>query len=150
MDGNIIDTVMARIKERGGRVTVQRLAIINVLMRLDHPTAEEIYHFMQDDFPTLSFTTVYNTLKSLKELGVVHEHYQDERSRFEITEKPHHHFHCMKCDKLVDIEPDKISVDLDPDIKAAFSPLESKVILEGICQSCREHDRASLEDGRPL
>lgn len=28
MNGNIIDTAIARIKERGGRVTVQRLAII--------------------------------------------------------------------------------------------------------------------------
>jgi Fur family peroxide stress response transcriptional regulator len=137
-ESNIIDTVIARIKEQGGRVTVQRLAIINVLMRLDHPTAEEIYQFMQDDFPTLSFTTVYNTLKSLKELGVVREHYQDERSRFEITEEAHHHFHCIKCDRLIDVEPHKISLQLDPQIQAEFSPIESRVMLEGICKSCRE------------
>lgn len=138
MDGSIIDTVIARIKERGGRVTVQRLAIINVLMRLDHPTAEEIYQFMQDEFPTLSFTTVYNTLKSLKELGVVHEHYQDERSRFEITEEPHHHFHCVVCDKLIDIEPGKISLHMEPEVETEYSPLETKVVLEGICKECRK------------
>ncbi|MBN6186881.1 transcriptional repressor [Aneurinibacillus sp. BA2021] len=143
MNGNIIDTAIARIKERGGRVTVQRLAIINVLMRLDHPTAEEIYQFMQDDFPTLSFTTVYNTLKSLKELGVVHEHYQDERSRFEITEESHHHFHCISCDKLIDIEPERISLRLEPEVEAEYSPIESRVTLEGICKSCRERKEAS-------
>jgi Fur family peroxide stress response transcriptional regulator len=139
MNSNIIDTVIARIKERGGRV--QRLAIINVLMRLNHPTAEEIYHFMRDDFPTLSFTTVYNTLKSLKELGVVHEHYQDERSRFEITEEAHHHFHCIKCDKLIDISPDKISLQVTPEVEEEFSPIESRVMLEGVCPACRAQNK---------
>jgi Fur family transcriptional regulator, peroxide stress response regulator len=139
MTSSIIDTVIERIKERGGRVTVQRLAIINVLMRLDHPTAEQIYHFMQDDFPTLSFTTVYNTLKSLKELGVVQEHYQDERSRFEITEEAHHHFHCLQCDKLIDVQPEKISLQLHPEVEAEFSPSASRVMLEGICRNCLEH-----------
>ncbi|WP_047154328.1 Fur family transcriptional regulator [Aneurinibacillus tyrosinisolvens] len=138
MSPGIIDTVITRIKERGGRVTVQRLAIINVLMRLDHPTAEEIYQFMQADFPTLSFTTVYNTLKSLKELGVVHEYHQDERSRFEISEIPHHHFQCLRCDKLTDISPEKISVTPDPELESEFGPVEAKVILQGLCKDCRE------------
>lgn len=137
MRQNIIDIVIARIKERGGRVTVQRLAIINVLLRLDHPTAEEIYQFMQDDFPTLSFTTVYNTLKSLKELGVVHEHYQDERSRFEITEEAHHHFHCLRCDRLIDIPGEQVSVRVTADIEEQYGVLDTKVMLEGICPACR-------------
>ncbi|BAU26636.1 Fur family peroxide stress response transcriptional regulator [Aneurinibacillus soli] len=136
MRQNIIDIVIARIKERGGRVTVQRLAIINVLLRLDHPTAEEIYQFMQDDFPTLSFTTVYNTLKSLKELDVVHEHYQDERSRFEITEEAHHHFHCLRCDKLIDIPGDQVSVKTASDIEEQYGVLETRVMLEGTCPTC--------------
>lgn len=143
MRQNIIDIVIARIKERGGRVTVQRLAIINVLLRLDHPTAEEIYQFMQDDFPTLSFTTVYNTLKSLKELGVVHEHYQDERSRFEITEEAHHHFHCLRCDKLIDILDDNVSIQIAADIKEQYDIRETRVMLEGVCPTClaKEEDK---------
>lgn len=140
MRQNIIDIVIARIKERGGRVTVQRLAIINVLLRLDHPTAEEIYQFMQDDFPTLSFTTVYNTLKSLKELGVVHEHYQDERSRFEITEEEHHHFHCLRCDRLIDIPSDKVSIQVMGDLEEQYGVLDTKVMLEGICPTCRNEE----------
>ncbi|WP_051331113.1 Fur family transcriptional regulator [Aneurinibacillus terranovensis] len=137
MNPGIIDTVIQRIKERGGRVTVQRLAIINVLMRLDHPTAEEIYQFMRPEFPTLSFTTVYNTLKSLKDLDVVREYYQDERSRFEISENPHHHFHCVNCEKLVDIDRGDITVHVSQPTENQFAPFETEVVLHGICQECR-------------
>jgi Fur family transcriptional regulator, peroxide stress response regulator len=137
MNPGIIDTVIKRIKERGGRVTVQRLAIINVLMRLDHPTAEDIYQYMRAEFPTLSFTTVYNTLKSLKDLDVVREYYQDERSRFEISENLHHHFHCIHCNRLIDIEPGGISVQVSPEIEKEFGPFDKEVILRGTCLSCR-------------
>lgn len=137
MKQHMLEHTIERIKEQGGRVTIQRIAIINVLLRLGHPTAEEIYKFMQKEFPTLSFTTVYNTLKSLKELGVVREYPLSERSRFEIVEKLHPHFHCVRCDQLLDVEEEYVQIKIDPQCGSKYKPTEVEIILHGVCPNCR-------------
>ncbi|MBP1933614.1 Fur family transcriptional regulator [Ammoniphilus resinae] len=133
---NLIDVVMEKIKEKGGRVTIQRLAIINVLLKLDHPTAEEIYQFMRNEFPTLSFTTVYNTLHSLHEMGILREYRFGEASRFEMAETNHHHFLCQKCGGMKDIEDSNITVHLDEKLSRHYHILNTEVVLKGLCQDC--------------
>lgn len=135
----MMDTIIQKIKEKGGRMTIQRLAILELLSKLGHPTAEEIFQFTQNQFPSVSFTTVYNTLKSFKELGVVREYYMEERSRFELTEHLHPHFHCFTCEGLTDLDPAKITVEMNPSLDEEWSPLEKEVIFHGICPSCRRN-----------
>lgn len=138
MKENLIDLVIEKIKEKGGRVTIQRLAIINVLLRLDHPTAEEIYQFMKKEFPTLSFTTVYNTLHSLHEMGILREYHFGEASRFEMAEENHHHFLCMSCGKMEDIPHQDIEITPNESISSQLRIITTEVVLKGICSSCHE------------
>jgi len=133
---NLIDVVMEKIKEKGGRVTIQRLAIINVLLKLDHPTAEEIYQFMRSEFPTLSFTTVYNTLHSLHEMGILREYRFGDASRFEMAETKHHHFLCQNCGRMEDIEDSDITVQLGEKLSRHYHILNTEVVLKGLCQNC--------------
>ncbi|RXT07822.1 Fur family transcriptional regulator [Ammoniphilus sp. CFH 90114] len=137
MKENMIDLVIEKIKEKGGRVTIQRLAIINVLLKLDHPTAEEIYQFMKKEFPTLSFTTVYNTLHSLQEMGILREYHFGEASRFEMAEKSHHHFLCYSCGKMEDIDESEIQIIPSADVSSLYQFMATEVVLKGYCQNCK-------------
>src|SRR3972149_8187127 len=59
--------LIAKYKERGLKLTPQRLAIFKFLEgNTSHPTAEDIYKHIKAIHPTVSFATVYNTLQALK------------------------------------------------------------------------------------
>ena len=60
------------LKSCGVRPSLQRLAIYKyVAEHPTHPTADEIYEALKDQIPTLSKTTVYNTVKLLTEQGII-------------------------------------------------------------------------------
>lgn len=137
MKENMIDLVIEKIKEKGGRVTIQRLAIINVLLKLDHPTAEEIFQFMKKEFPTLSFTTVYNTLHSLHEMGILREYRFGEASRFEMAEHDHHHFLCYSCGKMEDIDESEVQISPSLEVSSRYQFMDTEVVLKGYCSECK-------------
>lgn len=139
----MLDKIMQKIKDKGGRMTIQRQAILELLAGMDHPTAEEIFQYTHDRFPSLSFTTVYNTLKSFKELDVVREYYMEDRSRFELAENSHPHLHCVSCGRLMNINPEKIKIEIDPTLEKELSLREIDLIIHGICLSCgRNKDKS--------
>ena len=63
MQDNITYKAVEMLKKAGLRQSQQRIAILQFLMLNDiHPTAEDIYNALKKDYPTMSLTTVYNTL----------------------------------------------------------------------------------------
>ncbi|RKD26745.1 hypothetical protein BEP19_16220 [Ammoniphilus oxalaticus] len=137
MKETLIKLVIEKIKEKGGRVTIQRLAIINLLLQLDHPTAEEIYQYMKEEYPTLSFTTVYNTLDSLREMGILREYRFGDASRFEMAEENHDHFLCLTCGRIEDIP--EVDITVTPhSISDRYQILTTEVTLKGLCIACQK------------
>ena len=62
--------VVKRLQNHNIKPSVQRIAIMNYLIEhRTHPTVDEIYTALSPSIPTLSKTTVYNTLKLLSEQG---------------------------------------------------------------------------------
>jgi len=102
--------VMGACRERGVRLTPQRLAIFDSLGRHPgHPTAEEVYRDVLARYPTLSFATVYNTLELLAEMGEVRKVIVDElRRRYDVNTEPHQHAVCRQCRRIVDVREDEI------------------------------------------
>lgn len=86
--------------------TYIRLIILRYLNRSDfHPTAEEIYKGILKKIPTISRTSVYNTLNLFWEKGVVSPLFlTNQETRFEFKKEHHHHFLCEKCGKIIDLE----------------------------------------------
>ena len=78
--------------------SVQRIAIMDYLLKHNtHPCIDEIYMALHDDIPTLSKTTVYNTLKLFIEHGAAKMLTIDERNAcFDGDTSAHAHFQC-KC-----------------------------------------------------
>ena len=65
-----MEVVVERLQGHNIKPSVQRIAIMKYLMEhRTHPTVDEIYTALSPTIPTLSKTTVYNTLKILSEQG---------------------------------------------------------------------------------
>jgi len=88
------------------KLTPQRDAVLRVILdREDHPTASEIFEAARQRLPTISYATVYNSLRYLKEAGLVHEiKFGDSASRYDRETDRHDHAICNNCGKLVDFD----------------------------------------------
>lgn len=85
--------------------SVQRSAVMNFLLNNRiHPTIDEIYLALSPSMPTLSKTTVYNTLDLFVEKGAVRELVIDDKNaRYDVDTSAHAHFICKSCGKVHDI-----------------------------------------------
>jgi Fur family peroxide stress response transcriptional regulator len=129
---------MKKYKEIGFKLTPQRLAILDYLEgNTGHPSAEDIYKALSENFPTMSLATVYNTLDSLREKGRILELSIDpEKKRFDPNTKRHNHLICIKCKKVADINE---TFDLSPvgDRVSGFEILGHHIEFYGICSICK-------------
>ena len=66
-----VDVLLAELRRRGQRITTGRRAIAEVLVGADNLSAEEIVAAVQDDHPDLAASTVYRTLETLEEAGLI-------------------------------------------------------------------------------
>lgn len=131
----------AALKENGGRITPQRMAVVKILAdTTEHPSVDEIYEQLQVDFPATSLATVYKTVTLLKELGEVLElGFGAGRSHYDGRyPKPHPHLVCTKCEKIVDAEAsamDKLSRKLAK--SSGFMINSHRLDFFGHCPECQ-------------
>lgn len=87
------------------RPSEQRIAILQYLLNHPtHPTADTIYEHLHPTMPTLSRTTVYNTLRSLTDSQAVRMLTTDDKNtRYDADTTPHSHLRCTRCGRLFDI-----------------------------------------------
>lgn len=130
-----MSSVLETLRQHGFRITPQRLAIIDFLVGNEtHPSAVAIYAEVKKRYPMMSFSTVYNTLEALQQVGeIIDLSFLDEPARFDPDVRPHHHFYCRKCRNIKDIFRD-LEIPRD---KVDGHRLESwRVYFYGICSDC--------------
>lgn len=120
--------------------SVQRTAVMDYLMNhRTHPTIDEIYLALVPGMPTLSKTTVYNTLDLFVERGAVRSLILDEKnSRYDIDISAHAHFICRGCGKVNDIfnlEASKFQ--LPANTKFRIDRVE--ISYMGFCEVCKQN-----------
>jgi len=106
----------------------------------DHPTASTIFDKVRKSFPDISFDTVNRTLLTFSEIGLVSvvEGY-GEPKRFDPNLQAHHHFRCVKCNNIIDFHNKSLdNIKIPQEIKTLFTVMNKRVVLEGICDKCRE------------
>lgn len=137
---------MGKYQDSGLRLTPQRLAILDYLDgNRCHPSAEDIYKAILNRFPTMSFATVYNTLKTLGQKGNVLELTIDaDKKRFDPNTEPHHHLICVKCKLIVDIH-NEYKLTIPSSDKVGFEIIGSHVEFYGICPKCSESTNKALK-----
>lgn len=98
-------------KEKGLRLTGQRRTILQVLSASpDHPNAEELHRRVSEVAPGISIATVYRTLNTLEQYGLIERHsFADGRARFEAGGAEHHdHFINVDTDEVIEFRSDEI------------------------------------------
>lgn len=129
---------MQKYKDIGLKLTPQRLAILKYLEgNKSHPSADEIYRAVSKSFPTMSFSTVYNTLEALRQRGNVLELTADpHKKRFETNTDPHHHLVCVRCRRITDIDVN-YDLSLPEAASEGYEILSNHIEFYGICPRCR-------------
>lgn len=98
-------------------------------------TVDRIFTDLQKDIPTLSKTTVYNTLWILVEAGLVRViTIEDNETRYDIEVENHGHFKCESCGTIYDFRIDINS--LNPGDLNNFKISDKNVYFKGICPRC--------------
>lgn len=131
----------------GVKPSVQRMAVMEYLLEHHtHPTADEIYLALSPEMPTLSKTTVYNTLRLLTAQKAVHQLTIDERNVcFDADTSNHAHFLCTQCGKVYDVplrNPDLLHHAEMPD---GFRTEHTDLYFRGCCEECAKKFRNGQE-----
>lgn len=75
-----------------------------------HVTADQIYTFVKEKYPSIGRGTVYRNLGILVEEGRVRKvEVPDGSDRFDFTLENHYHVECVKCGEIFDVDMDVIS-----------------------------------------
>ncbi len=125
--------------ESGIKLTHQRLEIFKELMAVsNHPSAELIYKRLRRKLPTVALDTVYRTLATFDELGLVKKlHLMNERTLFDTNLKVHHHFICNHCRKVEDIYWQRFDSCKLPEGIGEVGMIESRHLeFHGVCRNC--------------
>ena len=127
-----------RLMERGIRPSMQRLAIMDYLINHPiHPTIDDVYQALSNKVPTLSRTTVYNTLRMLSEnqaaqMITIDEH----RVCYDGNVESHVHFYCKKCGKIIDLFGEQApKLEGEKTVEGNIIQ-EEQLYYKGICAKC--------------
>ncbi len=135
--------IQTNIKSEQG-LTKQREAVLQVVRESEnHLTANEVFEYARQILPTISFATVYNSLRFLTESELITEiSFGNGASRFDKTTSRHDHALCVSCGKLVDID-----IGVSPQLvnRAAslsgFKPESLQMTLRGFCSECQINNK---------
>lgn len=133
------ESIVKALREKGIKLTPQRLAIIEVLIERndDHPGAGVIYREARKKIRRISLSTVYATLGEFSRRGIIKTLQFDQmENRYEGNLAEHVNLICKGCGKIIDYEA---PISLDPAKvakKTGFQMLDSRLEYYGYCRDC--------------
>jgi len=128
------------LEKQGVRPTAMRILIYKYMAEKDIAVA---LADIENAFIKADRTTLYRTLKTFEEKGIVHQ--IDDGTNIskyalcepgcncELEQDLHLHFHCSNCDETVCLTEHKIPHINLPD---GYIAEEANLVLKGICEKC--------------
>jgi Fur family peroxide stress response transcriptional regulator len=130
------EALLKKLKEQNIRLSHQRLKVLEYLSRHRcHPTVEQIFRELQAEVPTLSKTTIYNTLEVLIKAEIVRVvTIGGNETRYDIATDDHGHFKCESCGEIFDftIELEAVPIQGLQD----FTIVDRDAYFKGVCPRC--------------
>jgi len=125
------------------RQTIQKQIVIETLDKLKHVkghlSIEEIYSAINENYASISKTTVYRNVRQLAETGMIKQvTLEDGLERYDINVHDHHHFTCTNCATIFDVDIDGLTdfqALLDQDY--GFQADKMNLSFTGTCDHCR-------------
>ncbi len=142
---DIESSLIDALRQADLRLTPQRLAICHLLVNNpEHPSAQQIYEQLRPQYPSLSLTTVYNTLEALVSLGAIHNLGNDVSGtiRYDAETAPHANLICTSCNRIVDFHSSHVQA-LTNEVKdhSGYKIAGARVLYYGLCEDCGQKTR---------
>ena len=136
---NVEKKLIASLREKGYKLTAQRLEIISLLARdMTHPGAGDIFRKVRKQVPNISMSTVYYTLDMLKKEGLLRElEFYNQDNRYDVTVDDHINLICKKCGKIEDFPGELPYSCTQVQQKTDFQPMAMRYEYYGYCKDCR-------------
>lgn len=137
------DEMLRTLQHAGCRITRQRSAIINHLAgRIDHPSARRIYDSLVEREPGLSLATVYNTLSTLVDNGLVRSlDFDGSDNRYDTNTRPHINLLCTTCGGIIDLDRELPVGTEEVFAATGFETTDCRIEYRGRCARCRANGR---------
>jgi Fe2+ or Zn2+ uptake regulation protein len=133
------ESIIAKMKEKGLKITPQRLAITQVLIERGnlHPGARLIYEEAKKMRRSLSLSTTYATLNEFSRYGIIKTlEFDKMENRYELNITEHINLICKGCKKIMDYKPPFIIDTHEISKKCRFRVTDSRLEYYGYCQEC--------------
>lgn len=132
--------ISLQLRREGVRPSVTRVAVVKYLMEHhNHPTVDELYAHLVEQYPGLSRTTVYNTVHTLVDSRVLTTiEGSPEGMRVDLACNPHAHFVCDVCGAVADI-----AMEL-PEPPEQLSVTRTQLVFRGVCCNCKSIDKEKI------
>ena len=130
------NNISSYLQENKIKPSFQRIKVYEYLLeKRNHPTVDMIYQNLVNEIPTLSKTTIYNTLKLFVEQNIVAIiNIEDNETRYDADISTHGHFKCRTCGKVYDFHYNNSNLDIK-NLKH-FKIEKTHLYLNGICANC--------------
>lgn len=135
------ELVLRKLKEKGLRITPQRLAIIEALaaMRDVHPGAGAVYREAKKIRKNLSLSTTYATLNQLSAQGIIKKlQFDTTEDRYEVNIDEHVNLICDGCGKILDYAASTPADRGEVEKRTGFSVADMRLEYYGYCKECRK------------
>ena len=150
-----LDTTEESLKEKGLRLTRQRQILLDLIDNTgEHLDAESLFRMAKQKDPKLNRVTVYRTLKTLKEGGLVDEldlmHYGGDQHYYETRRKQEHaHVICLRCGKVEEFFGETLQR-LRRQIEShfGFQIVLARTEVGGYCAHCQTLREREVESAR--
>lgn len=126
--------------DNGIKPTYQRIKILEfITQNHSHPTVDAIYEALYKIVPTLSKTTIYNTLNLFRSYNLIRVlSITESELRYDYHTKPHHHFLCRECGQIFDVDIDCPYLNI---VKVNGHKIEEvHGYFRGICKDCLKNE----------
>jgi Fe2+ or Zn2+ uptake regulation protein len=131
--------IIEGMKEKGLKLTSQRLVIVDILAGTkSHPSAADIFSEAKKKVPTISLSTVYYTLDTLKREGLIKElEFTDLDNRYEGDISDHLNLVCKGCGKIEDFHAASPVAAEKVEKETGFKVDGVRLEYHGYCRKCR-------------
>jgi len=134
----VLRTTIDILLSKGIRPSPQRVAVYESLAgRRDHPSAEVLFRDLRPRMPTMSKTTVLNTMRLLQSAGLIRDvRCEEGELRFDGNAEFHAHFKCRECGALFDIPIKSEHLENYIALPKGFVADDEQLIYYGFCDKC--------------
>jgi Fe2+ or Zn2+ uptake regulation protein len=149
-----VESAEVALRDRGFRLTAPRHAVLEVVRgSTTHPTAEEVHRLVIRRAPRVSLGTVYRNLRLLVDAGLLGE-LPGPRARFDANTRAHHHFTCLRCGRIADVEapvaePHSRALSERVEARTGLRITHHRIDFFGRCRECRTQRRGRPGRRRP-